>query len=148
MSEALSENRKAYFLYDIIENFEAGIELKGYEVKAVKTGRANIAGSFATVHDNQIWLTGANIQPYQAKNTPPEYDPTHSRRLLLNRKEIAYLIGKMHSDRLTLVPLKLYNKAGRIKVELGLARGKRQFEKRETIKKRETNIEIRRSLKS
>ncbi len=145
--EALAENRKAHFNYDIVENFEAGIELKGYEVKAVKTGRANIAGCFATVKDNQLWLTGANIQPYQAKNTPPDYDPTRSRRLLLNRKEIAYLIGKMKSDRLTLVPLKLYNKAGKVKVELGLARGKKQYEKRDVIKKRETNIEIRRSLK-
>lgn len=145
--EALAENRKAHFNYDIVENFEAGIELKGYEVKAVKTGRANIAGCFATVKDNQLWLTGANIQPYQAKNTPADYDPTRSRRLLLNRKEIAYLIGKMKSDRLTLVPLKLYNKAGKVKVELGLARGKRQFEKRETTKTREVNREINRTLK-
>jgi SsrA-binding protein len=146
--EALSENRKAYFNYEITEHFEAGIELKGYEVKSAKAGRANIAGSFATVKDNQIWLTGSDIPPYQPKNTPDNYDPTRSRRLLLNRKEIAYLIGKMKSDHLTLVPLKLYNKAGRIKVELGLARGKKQYEKRDVIKKRETEREIRRSLKS
>lgn len=148
MNNALSENRKAYFHYEIVEAFEAGIELKGYEVKAVKAGRANIAGSFATVKDNQIWLTGANIPPYQSKNTPADYDPTRSRRLLLNRKEIVYLIGKMTSDRLTLVPLKLYTKTNLIKVELGLARGKKQFEKREAIKNRETQREISRTLKS
>lgn len=148
MAEPLSENKKAYFNYEIVEHFEAGIELKGYEVKAVKSGRANIAGAFATVKDNQIWLTGADIPPYQPKNAPEDYDPTRSRRLLLNRKEIAYLIGKMKSDRLTLLPLKLYNKAGRIKVELGLARGKKQHEKRDVIKKRESQREIRRTLKS
>jgi len=148
MSEALAENRKAYFNYEIVETFEAGIELKGYEVKSVKTGRSNIAGAFATIKDNQIWLTGADILPYQQKNTPSYYDPTRSRRLLLNKKEIAYLIGKLRSEHLTLVPLKLYNKGGRIKVELGLARGKKQFEKREVIKKRETQREIRRTLKS
>ncbi len=148
MSEALSENRKAYFNYEIVERFEAGVELKGYEVKSAKAGRGNIAGAFATVKDNQLWLTGADIPPYQPKNTPEDYDPTRSRRLLLHKKEITYLIGKMKSDRLTLVPLKLYSKAGRIKVELGLARGKKQFEKREVIKKRETSREIRRTLKS
>ncbi len=147
MNEPFAENRKARFNYDILETFEAGIELKGYEAKAIKTGRATIAGAFATVKDDQIWLTGADIPPYQVRNTPNDYNPTRSRRLLLNRKEIAYLIGKMKSDRLTLVALSLYNKAGKIKVELGLARGKKQYEKRETIKKRETNREIQRTLK-
>ena len=144
----MSENSKAYFNYEILEKYEAGVELKGYEVKAVKAGRAHLAGAFATVKDNQIWLTNADIQPYQPKNTPAGYDHTRPRRLLLNRKEINYLIGKMKSDKLTIVPLKLYNKGGRIKIELGLARGKKQYEKREKIKKRETQREIRRTLKS
>ncbi len=142
------ENSKAYFNYEILEKFEAGVELKGYEVKAVKSGRAHLAGAFATIKDNQIWLTNADIQPYQPKNTPADYDSKRPRRLLLNRKEIEYLIGKMKSDRLTMLPLKLYNKGGRIKIELGLARGKKQYEKREKIKKRETQREIRRTLKS
>lgn len=145
---ALSENRKAYFNYEILETFEAGIELKGYEVKAVKSGKVSLTGSFATIKDNQIWLTNADISPYQPNNTPPDYEPTRSRRLLLKKDEIKYLIGKMHSDKLTLIPLKLYNKRSRIKVELGLARGKKKYEKRETIKKRETAREIRRTLKS
>ena len=146
MSE-LSENRKAYFNYEILETLEAGIELRGYEVKAVKSGRASITGAFATIKDEQIWLTNADIPPYQPKNTPADYDPQRSRRLLLKKSEITYLIGKLQSERLTVVPLKLYNKGGRIKVELGLARGKRKYEKRETIKKRETQREIRRTLK-
>lgn len=141
------ENRKAYFNYEILETFEAGLELKGFEVKAIKAGRANLTGAFATIKGNEIWLTNADIPPYQPKNTPPDYEPARPRRLLLNRKEIQHLISKMQSDRLTLVPLKLYNKGGRIKVELGLARGKRKYEKRETIKKRETQKEIRRTLK-
>ena len=145
---SFSENSKAYFNYEILEKFEAGIELKGYETKAVKSGRAHLAGAFATIKDNQIWLTNADIHPYQPKNTPDGYDSKRSRRLLLNRKEIGYLIGKMKSDKLTIVPLKLYNKGGRIKVALGLARGKKQYEKREKIKKRETQREIRRTLKS
>ena len=145
---ALSENRKAYFNYEILETLEAGIELRGYEVKAVKSGRASITGAFATIKDEQIWLTNADIPPYQPKNTPADYDPQRSRRLLLKKSEITYLIGKLQSERLTVVPLKLYNKGGRIKVELGLARGKRKYEKRETIKKRETQREIRRTLKS
>lgn len=145
--KALSENRKAYFNYEIIESLEAGIELKGYEVKAVKSGRANLAGAFATVKDGQIWLTNADIPPYQPKNTPEGYEPTRVRRLLLKKSEIEYLISKLQSERLTIIPLKLYNKGGRIKVELGLARGKRKYEKRETIKKRETQREIRRTLK-
>ena len=143
----LAENKKAYFNYEILETFEAGIELKGYEVKAVKAGKVSLVGAFATIKDNQIWLTNANVQPYQPKNTPPDYEPTRPRRLLLKKSEIGYLIGKMQAERLTVVPLKLYNKGGRIKVELGLARGKRKYEKRETIKKRETQREIRRTLK-
>lgn len=145
---ALAENQKARFNYEILETFEAGIELKGYEVKAIKSGRVTIVGSFANVKGNEIILTNADIPPYQPKNTPADYNPTRPRRLLLKKSEIKYLIGKMRSDRLTLIPLKLYNKNGRIKIVLGLGRGKRQYEKRATIQKRETSREIRRTLKS
>ena len=144
----IAENKKAYFNYQILETFEAGIELRGYEVKAIKTGRANIAGAFATIKDNQIWLTNSDVPPYQPKNTPADYNSKRPRRLLLKRSEIKYLIGKMKSDRLTLVPLKLYTKGPLIKVELGLGKGKRKYEKREVIKKRETQREIQRTLKS
>ena len=148
MAKPLAENRKARFNYDIVETFEAGIELKGFEAKAIKTGKANLAGAFATIKDNQAWLNNADISPYQPKNTPADYDPQRARRLLLNRKEIDYLASKKESDRLTIVPLSLYNKGGQIKVLLGLARGKRKYEKRAKIKKRDTEREIGRTLKS
>src|SRR3989344_2895384 len=148
MSQPISENKKAYFNYEILETFEAGIELKGYEVKAIRSGRINMAGAFATLKGEEGWLTNADIPPYQPKNTPADYDSKRPRKLLLNKKEILYLIGKMHSDRLTLIPLKLYNKQSKIKVLLGLGRGKRQYEKREVIKKREASREIRRTLKT
>lgn len=146
--QILSENRKAYFNYEILETFEAGIELKGFEVKAIKSGKASLAGAFALIRGGEIWITNMNVTPYQPKNTPADYDPSRTRRLLLNKKEIGYLAGKMESDRLTLVPIKLYNKGRRVKLLLGLARGKRKYEKREKIKKRETQKEIRRTLKA
>ncbi len=142
---ALSENKKAFFNYEIIETFEAGIELRGFEVKSVKAGQANLVGSFATIRGGEIWLTNADIPPFQSANTPEGYNQTRPRRLLLNKKEILYLISKMKSDRLTLLPLKMYSKKNLVKVELGLARGKRQHEKRETIKKREAGREMRRA---
>ena|SRR3989344_1105130 len=144
----LTENRKARFNYDILETFEAGIELKGFEVKAIKSGRVNLGGAFATIKDNQIWLTNADIPPYQPKNTPADYDSKRPRRLLLRQAEIKTLIGKLRTERLTLVPLKMYTKAAFIKVELGLGRGKKKYEKREAIKKREVKKEIGRTLKA
>lgn len=144
----LAENRKAYFNYEILESFEAGLELRGYEVKAIKTGRANIGGAFATLKGQEVYLTNADIPPYQAKNIPADYNPKRPRRLLLKKSEIKNLIGKLQSERLTLVPLKLYTKGSRIKLELALGRGKRKYEKRETIKKREAQKEIRQTLKT
>ena len=144
----LSENRKVYFNYEIIETFEAGIELRGFEVKSIKASRANLTGAFATIKGDEIWLTNADIPPYQPKNTPADYDPTRSRRLLLKKSEIKYLTGKMTSERLTVVPLKLYNKGGRIKVEIGLARSKKKTDQREELKRRAVEREIGRSLKN
>lgn len=144
----LAENRKAFFNYEILEKFEAGIELLGLEVKAIKSGRANMAGSFATFKNEEIYLTNLDVSSYQSGNTPPDYNSTRPRRLLLKKEEIKYLVGKMRNDRLTLVPLKLYTKGPKVKVELGLARGKRTYEKREAIKKREVKREIRRTLKT
>ena len=143
----ISENRKAYFDYQILEKFEAGIELRGFEVKAIKTGRVNLGGSYAVVKDNEIWLLNADVPPYQPKNTPKDYDSKRSRRLLLTRKEINYLIGKVQ-QKLTLLPLRVYTKGPLIKIELGLGKGKKKYEKREAIKKRETKKEIQRTLKS
>ena len=144
----LSVNRRAHFDYEILETYEAGVELYGFEVKAIKTGHVNLAGSFAVVRDNEVWLLNATVPPYQAKNTPTDYDPTRSRRLLLHRAEIKELVGKSAQKGLTIVPLKVYTKRGRIKILVGLAKHKKGADKRETIKKRDTEREIRRELKS
>ncbi len=146
--KVIAENRRARFDYQILETYEAGIELKGFEVKAVKTGRINLAGSFAAVKDNQLWLINADIPPYQPANTPADYDPKRSRRLLLKKSEIKELIGKIQRAGLTLLPLRVYNKNRLIKIELGLGRGRKKQDKRAAIKQREwqrlrRNIETR-----
>lgn len=143
---ALSENRKARFDYTIIDTVEAGISLTGSEVKSAKAGHMNIVGAFAIPRGNELWLLHANIPPYQAGNLPPDYDATRSRRLLLQRKEIAELIGKMKERGLTLLPLRVYLKGNLVKLELGLGRGKRGPDKREAIKKRETEREVARKF--
>ncbi len=143
----LSEHRKARFNYTILETYEAGIELKGYEVKAVKAGRMNLGGAFGIVRGNEIWLLNADVSPYQPGNTPKEYESSRPRRLLLKASEIRELIGKMKERGLTLLPLRAYTKGNLVKIELGLGRGKRGPDKREAIKKRETQREIGRTLK-
>lgn len=143
----LAENRKAHFDYEILETYEAGIELFGFEVKAVKTGRVNLTGSFAVIKDNEVWLLNAFVPAYQPKNAPPDYDPTRSRRLLLHKSEIKELIGKSAQKDLTIVPLKVYTKRNRIKVLIGLARHKKKTDKREIIKKREATRDIERATK-
>lgn len=144
----LSRNKRAFFDYEILEKYEAGIELLGFEVKAAKAGKIDLSGSYARVDDGQVWLLGASIQPYQPKNTPADYDPERNRRLLLTKKEIGELIGKTKESGLTLVPLRAYIKGRLVKLELGLARSKKKRDKRETIRKREVDREIRGSLRS
>jgi SsrA-binding protein len=143
----LIDNRKAHFNYEILEKYEAGIELFGYEVKSIKSGRAILAGSFAIVRGGEVFLMNMQIPPYQVGNTPLDYDPTRTRRLLLTKKQIQELSDEDSKKGLTLVPLSLYSKGRRIKVELGIARGKKNYDKRETIKKRDTDREIRREYK-
>src|SRR4030042_1304415 len=135
----LSRNRRVYFDYDILEEFEAGIELHGFEVKAAKVGRINLAGSYARMKDNQIWLMGADIPPYQPNNTPKDYDSQRTRRLLLTSKELRSLAGKTKEAGLTVAPLRAYIKGRLVKVGLGLVRNKKKYDKRETIKRRDTD---------
>lgn len=142
--EPYAVNKKAHFDYEILESYEAGIELLGFEVKAIRRGLAALAGSFAVIRGGEAYLLNANVPPYQPGNTPKDYDPTRTRKLLLTKAEIKELIGKTEKTGLTLVPLKLYNKHGKIKLELGLARHKKKHDKRETIKRRETEREMRR----
>src|SRR3989338_8863049 len=142
-----AENRKARFNYEILETFEAGLVLSGPEVKSIKNGRMNLAGCYINIHDGELYLIGASIAPYQQKNQPADYDPARSRKLLLHKKEIMSLLGKIQQKGLTLVPLKVYNKGRRIKLEFAIVRGKKKYDKRAVISKRESKRNIERSLK-
>lgn len=137
-------NKKAFFDYQISETFEAGVELLGHEVKAVRTGKANLVGSVVKIYGGQAWLVGATIGPYQAKNTPADFDPIRARRLLVKKSELAALIGKTAAKNLTLVPLRLYNKHELIKLEIGLGVHKNKSDKRESIKKKDIERETHR----
>ena len=143
----LAENRKARFDYELIKEYEAGVVLKGYEVKSVKSGQASLKGAFVTVHNEELFLINALIPLYKHTKEIPGYDPSRSRKLLLNKREISHLMGKIQAEGLTLVPLSMYNKKGRVKLLFALARGKKKYDKRQTIKKREDNIKIDRAMK-
>jgi len=143
----ITTNKRAYFDYEILETYEAGIELKGHEVKAIKTGRINLAGSYVIIKNNQAWLLNVDIPPYQPKNMPEDYDSKRTRRLLLRKSEIKNLIGRTRQKGLTLVPLKVYTKARiqRIKIEVGLAKSRKDYDKRELIKERDVKKEMRKT---
>lgn len=143
-----AENRKAYFNYEILEKITAGIELLGFEVKAIRAGQITLDGSYVTIRGGEAFLIGAGITPLQVKNIPEDYDLRRNRKLLLTKKELSYLANKEGQNGLTIVALSVYNIKHKLKIELGVARGKKNKDKRESIKKRETDREIRRTLKS
>lgn len=143
----LAVNKRARFDYNILEKFEAGLVLSGAEVKSVRQGSASLKGSFVTFRGDEAYLTNATIPRYKFSNPDIPYDPSHSRKLLLKKKEIAYLTGKKTEEGLTIVPLSLYTSGRTIKVGLGVGRGKKRHDKRETIKRRDVNRELRRKLK-
>jgi len=143
----LAENKKAYYNYEILEKFEAGISLLGQEVKSLKTFGVNLAGSYVVLKNTEAFWIGANIPPYQPRNIGANYNLQRDRKLLLKKSEIKYLIGKSRQKGLTLIPLRLYTKNGKIKLEFGIAKGKKKFDKREKIRKREIEREIQRALK-
>jgi len=143
----ISENKKAYFNYEVLEKFEAGISLFGQEVKSLKIYGVNLAANYVILKDGEVLWVGANIASYQPGNTPASYNPERSRKLLLKKSEIKYLIGKSNQKGLTFIPLRIYTKNGKIKLEFAIVKGKKQFDKRELIKKREAEREIRRALK-
>ena len=142
----LATNPKAKFDYQILETYEAGLVLSGQETKATKQKKISLKGSYVVIRDNEAWLLNATISPYQ-NNTSDDYKPTRTRKLLLHKKEIESLIGKSKQKGLTLVPLRVYTKHNKIKLEFGLARGKRQYDKRDTIKERESKRKIQRALR-
>ncbi|MFH1656227.1 MAG: SsrA-binding protein SmpB [Candidatus Nealsonbacteria bacterium] len=141
-----AENKKAYFDYEILDEYEAGIVLVGYEVKSIKTGKASLKGSYVVIRNQEVYLVGANISPYQPKNTPSDYNPDRDRKLLLNKDEIRHLIGKSKEKGFALIPLKFYSKNGNIKLAFGIGKGKKKSDKRETIKKRESDREIKKEI--
>ncbi|MDP3795244.1 MAG: SsrA-binding protein SmpB [bacterium] len=140
---AITANKRALFDYEILERYEAGMVLSGQEVKSVKTGHVNLRGAFVVIKDGEAWLLNAHIPPYQVLNAPEAYTPTASRKLLLKRREIEYLRGKISQKGLTIVPLKVYTSHGVIKIEIGLARHRKKADKRELLKKRDAEREIR-----
>ncbi len=139
-------NRKARHEYQVLDTLEAGIVLAGTEVKALRDGRANLKDSYANVKDGEVFLYNIHISPYDFGNIN-NHDPIRVRKLLLHKKEIKKLIGKTQEKGLTLIPLKLYFKNGKVKVQLALAKGKKVYDKRQDIAKRESDIEVRRALK-
>ncbi len=142
-----AENKKAYSKYKILEKIEAGISLIGQEVKSIKSGRINLTGSYVVVKNEEIYLIGCNIPPYQPKNAPKDYNPERSRKLLLKKSEIKQLIGKTQQKGLTLIPLKVYAKKAIIKIEFGIAKVLKKFDKRERIKKKDIERTIQRALR-
>ena len=143
----IAENRKARHDYQLLDRFEAGLVLTGTEVKSLRDGRAMLQQAYADVRDGEIWLVGAHISVYDQGNIA-NHDPDRDRKLLLHKKEVASLSGKVAQRGLTLVPTKLYFKDGRAKVELALARGKETRDKRRDIARREADRQIERALKS
>jgi SsrA-binding protein len=139
-------NRKARYEYEILQVYEAGIVLQGTEVKALREGKANLVDSYGLLKDNEIWLIGAHISEYTQGNIN-NHDPIRTRKLLMNRSEIRKLIGKVKEKGLTLVPLRIYFKKGRVKIEIALAKGKKVHDKRETIAKRDFNRDQERKIK-
>lgn len=143
----IAENRKAFHDFHILETFEAGVALMGTEVKAIREGRVNLRDSYAKVEDGEVFLFNVNISPYSHRGYA-EHEPLRRRKLLLHREEIRKLIGKTVERGMTLVPVRLYFKNGRVKVAVSLARGKKEYDKRETIKRREVDRETRAAVKS
>jgi SsrA-binding protein len=147
MSESLVQNKKAYFNYEITERFTAGIELFGFEVKSLRQKHGQLDGAYVTVRGGEAFLIGASIPAFQIKNAPEDFNPLRNRKLLLTKKEIKQLAEAEGKKGLTIVAIAVYNNKHKLKLEIGIARGKKEFDKRESIKKRETDREIRRTLK-
>ncbi len=144
---ALVDYKKARFNYEILETFEAGIELFGIEVKSLKKGQGSLDGSHVLVRGGEAFAVNTFVPPYQEKNTPKDYDPRRNRKLLLTRKDIARLASLGEGKGLTVVPISIYNKGPFVKVSVAVVRGKKRFDKRATTMKRETDREARRVMK-
>jgi len=148
MSKSILTNRKAYRDYQVLESLECGIELKGSEVKSLRAGKINLNDSFARIEKGEVFLHNAHISPY-AEASYLNVEPDRTRRLLLHKGQIAKIEGKLTQKGLTLIPLKVYfNDRGFVKLELALCKGKKLYDKRDSIKRRETDLAVRRAMRS
>lgn len=145
--KVVSDNRQARFLYEILETYEAGIELQGTEVKSIRAGEVNLRDGFALLRDGEVWLMNVHISPYDKSSLFFNHDPRRTRRLLMHNWEIRKLIGQVEQKGLTLVPLKMYFKGSWVKVALGLGKGKKLHDKRETLKRRQDDRDMARAMK-
>lgn len=143
----LVDNKKAYFNYELTEKFEAGIQLEGLEVKSIKKGQGSLDGAYVVIRGGEAFLVNFFVPPYQENNTPKEYDPRRNRRLLLEKREIEKLAKAEEGKGLTVIPISVYNKGNLIKVSVAIAVGKKKYDKRAVIAKRETDRNIRREFK-
>lgn len=143
----LIDHKKARFNYEILETYEAGIELLGLEVKSLKKGQGSLEGSHVLVRGGEAFIVNMQVPSYQEKNAPGGYDPRRNRKLLLSKKEIAELAQKGDANGLTIVPISVYNKGPLVKISVAVVRGKKRFDKRASIMKRETDREARRAMK-
>lgn len=144
--KVIAENRKARHEYFVEEKYEAGIILTGTEIKSIRAGRVNLKDSYAEVIQGEVWLNQMHISPYEQGNRF-NHDPLRKRKLLLNRSEIAKMVGKVQQQGMTLIPLKIYLKQGLAKIELGLCKGKKTYDKREDIAKRDAKRQMERDLR-
>lgn len=143
----VSDNRQARFLYDILETYQAGIELKGTEVKSIREGKVNLRDGYGLIRQGELWLINVHISPWGSASNYFNHDPLRTRKLLLHKEEIRKLVGKVEQKGLTLVPLKMYLKNGWVKVDIGLGKGKKLHDKREDMKRRDDKREIERAIK-
>lgn len=143
----ISDNRQARFLYEILETYEAGIQLVGTEVKSIREGKVNLKDGYGLIRNGEAWLINVHISPYERSGEYFNHDPRRTRKLLLNRREINKLIGQVEQKGLTLVPLKIYFKNSRVKIALGLGKGKKLHDKRESLKRRQDERDMARAMK-
>ncbi|TAK95937.1 SsrA-binding protein SmpB [Patescibacteria group bacterium] len=144
----IAVNKRATFDYELLDHYEAGLVLTGQEVKSVKTGHLSLKGAFVTRHGDELYLTNAHIPPYPFAGEVAGYDPTGPRKLLVRRSEIKHLLGKMAVQGLTLIPIRVYTKKRLLKLEFAVGKGKKQYDKRQTIAKQEAKRQAERAVKS
>ncbi|RUT01342.1 SsrA-binding protein [Dulcicalothrix desertica PCC 7102] len=145
--KVIADNRQARFLYEILETYEAGIQLTGTEVKSIRAGKVNLQDGYALVRNGEVWLINVHISPYTQSSEYFNHEPRRTRKLLLHRKEIRTLVGKVEQQGLTLVPLKMYLKRGLVKVSFALGKGKKLHDKREDMKRKDDQREMQRAMK-